>query len=313
MTAPIPTGPAEAPRPRVVDCHQHACWRGRDGEGLVRDLDEQGIAYAWLLTWNLGPEEDDPVHHEFLNPARHRADDTHPGIALPDLIAARDRHPARFVLGYCPHPSWRRAPRLLESAHAMHGARVCGEWKYRQLFDDPRSLEIFRVAGELKMPVLLHLDVPYRRGPAGRPEYQPSWFGGTVANLERALQACPQTVFIGHAPGFWREIGGGADEDPAEYPSGPVAPGGRLERLFADYPNLYADLSANSGRIALERDPEHALAFLTRHADRLLFGRDIYGGRLAAFLATLPLAAAEREKIAWRNAERLVPPPAEAL
>ena len=39
-------------------------------------------------------------------------------------------------------------------------------------------------------------------------------------------------------------------------------------------------------RIALlpaHRDPAHARAFLTRYADRLLFGRDYYGGELQAF------------------------------
>src|SRR5206468_2649605 len=43
----------------------------------------------------------------------------------------------------------------------IHGACVCGEWKFRLPFDDPRCLEVFRKAGQLGCPVVLHLDVPY--------------------------------------------------------------------------------------------------------------------------------------------------------
>ena len=40
------------PQPdRFVDAHQHPFWHFRDDRGLVRDMDEQGIACAWLLTW----------------------------------------------------------------------------------------------------------------------------------------------------------------------------------------------------------------------------------------------------------------------
>ena len=295
---------------KIVDSHQHVCWHKRNARGLVADLDAHGISYAWLLNWSMGPAEDEAEYHQYFNPALQKGDDTHPGIPLPELLAAEEKFPGRFVIGYCPNPAWREGPKLLEAAHHMHGARVCGEWKYRQLFDDPRSLEIFRTAGRLKMPVVLHLDVPYLKNPAGGSDFQRLWYGGTVANLERALQACPETNFVGHAPGFWREISGDADACPQQYPDGPVAPGGRLFQLFDKYPNLYADLSAGSGRTALKRDPKHAVIFAERYADRLLFGRDYYETELHSFLQTLPLSAATVEKIYWRNAERLVAPPA---
>jgi predicted TIM-barrel fold metal-dependent hydrolase len=44
--------------------------------------------------------------------------------------------------------------------------------------------------------------------------------------------------------------------------------------MLSDYPNLYGDLSANSGRSALARDTEFATAFLARHQDKLMFGSD---------------------------------------
>ncbi|MBS0661619.1 MAG: amidohydrolase family protein [Verrucomicrobia bacterium] len=295
---------------KIVDSHQHVNWHRRDAKGLVADCDAHGIAYAWLLSWCLGPAEYESADYQVhLNPLIMTEGASHPGIPLSELVGARDRFPGRFHVGFCPNPLWRNAAQLLEVAYHMHGVRICGEWKYRQLFDDPRSLEIFRMAGSLRMPVVLHLDVPYLRGPSSRPEYQPLWFGGTVANLERALQACPETVFIGHAPGFWREISGDADDDPKQYPDGAVTTGGRLYRLFTTYPNLYADLSAGSGRTALARDPGHAAKFVTQFSDRLLFGRDYYEQKLHEFLQTLPLRQSVVDQIYWQNAERLVPPP----
>jgi predicted TIM-barrel fold metal-dependent hydrolase len=291
--------------PQIIDSHQHVFWHGRDDAGLVADMDEQEIDLAWLLSWEVPPFEDNAGYHGVLNPLNMRADGTHAGIVLRDLLTTRDRYPERFLVGYCPHPALGDAPKLLESAVQMHGVQICGEWKFRIPFDDPRSLELFYAAGELKLPVVLHLDVPYLMQ-EGKRTYQPLWYGGTVENLERALQACPDTIFIGHAPGFWREISGDAADDPQAYPRGPIAPGGKLFRLFDEYSNLYADLSAGSARYALQRDSQHAKQFLTRYADRLLFARDYYGGDLHEFLQTLELDAAVAEKIYLRNAQKLI-------
>lgn len=292
---------------RIIDTHQHVFWHGRGDTDLVRDLDEQGIECAWLLSWEIPPFEDSQIYHAALNPVHMRTDGTHAGIPLSDLLLARARFPSRFLLGYCPHPLIGNAAELLRAAVHIHKVRICGEWKFRLPFDDPRCLELFRTAGELQLPVVLHLDVPYLPGPNGQPIYQPNWYGGTVENLERALRACPETIFIGHAPGFWRELGGNAEAESEVCPRGPVAPGGRLERLLQDYPNLYADLSAASALRALMRDPVHAVTLLETFADRLLFARDYYGGELHAYLSTLGLSRGAVEKIYHENAERLVP------
>jgi len=58
------------------------------------------------------------------------------------------------------------------------------------------------------------------------------------------------------------------------YPKTKVAPGGLTDRYLADYPNLYADMSAGSGRNALSRDEDHARGFLQRHQSKLMFGSD---------------------------------------
>ena len=96
--------------------------------------------------------------------------------------------------------------------------------------------------------------------------------------LEKALMRHPKMAFIGHSQPFWFEISTYPDDlTPEErniYPSGKVTPG-RVPYLLDNYPNLYADLSADSGGNALMRDPEYAVEFLNRYQDRLLFGTDI--------------------------------------
>jgi hypothetical protein len=46
------------------------------------------------------------------------------------------------------------------------------------------------------------------------------------------------------------------------------------DRWLGDYPNLFGDLSANSGNTALTRDPGFTADFLKRHAEKLFFGSD---------------------------------------
>jgi uncharacterized protein len=58
------------------------------------------------------------------------------------------------------------------------------------------------------------------------------------------------------------------------YPAGPVKRGGLTDKWLSEYPNLYADLSANSGNNAMSRDPEFARGFVARHKDKLIFGSD---------------------------------------
>jgi len=291
----------------IIDTHQHVFWHKRDDAGLIADMDEHGIDLAWLLSWEIPAGQYDPQYDKVLNPL-HFLDGQHRGILLSDLIQTANKYPGRFILGYCPDPGTGRAADLFESAYHIHHVRVCGEWKFRMLFDDPRCIELFRRAGSLGCPVVLHLDVPYLKNEKGQPVYQQNWYGGTVGNLERALQQCPETKFVGHAPGFWREISGDADNAPEPYPPGPITPGGRLLPLFDKYPNLHADLSAGSALYALKRDKEFSTQFIVRHADRLLFGRDIYGGDLMAYLKTLSLPAEVMEKVLFRNATAMVPP-----
>jgi predicted TIM-barrel fold metal-dependent hydrolase len=46
------------------------------------------------------------------------------------------------------------------------------------------------------------------------------------------------------------------------------------DRWLSDFPNLYGDLSANSGNNALSRDPDFSRDFIARHQTKLIFGSD---------------------------------------
>ncbi len=135
------------------------------------------------------------------------------------------------------------------------------------LTDSPEMQRVYDLAAEVQMPVLMHMQDYSFPNSSLRAPLQPQF-----ARLEAMLKAHPKTIFIGHGPSFWANIS--ADVPPAAYPTGPIKPGGLSDKMLSDYPNLYGDLSANSGRSALARDTEFATAFLARHQDKLMFGSD---------------------------------------
>lgn len=143
------------------------------------------------------------------------------------------------------------------------GARGFGEHKPGVRFDDPRNMALYAACGELKLPVLFHIDEQRNMDAPGLP------------GLEKALKEHPETVFIGHGPGWWASISGDVKQaDLGGYPKGPVTPGGAIDTLMEKYANLYGDLSAGSGASAITRDAAFGRDFLIRRADRLMFGTD---------------------------------------
>lgn len=150
------------------------------------------------------------------------------------------------------------------------GARGVGEFGTLQRFDDPVMDHMFSCCEELDLPLLFHMS--------------PNGINYGVIDeaglplLEKALQRHPKMAFIGHSQPFWFEISTYPDDlTPEErnvYPKGKVIPG-RVPYLLENYPNLYADLSADSGGNALIRDEEYALEFLDKFQDKLMFGTDI--------------------------------------
>jgi predicted TIM-barrel fold metal-dependent hydrolase len=161
-------------------------------------------------------------------------------------------------------------------------------------------MELYAVCGELKLPVLFHLDDQRNTDEPGLP------------GLERVLKAHPDTTFIGHGPGWWASISGDVKSpaDLGSYPTGPVLPGGAMDRLLEKYPNLFGELSADSGAGAIGRDKAFGREFLVRRADRIMFGTDYLspGQEVRQFdvLRSLELPAEVEGKVARDNARRLL-------
>ena len=132
-----------------------------------------------------------------------------------------------------------------------------------------------------------------------------------LPGLEAVLKKFPKLKFLGHSPGFWSEISGDvSSNDKNGYPTDRVADGGRLKYLMRRYPNLYGDISANSGLYALKRDLEHAYKFIEEFQDRLLLGLDYCSVEndmqhiewLKEAVNSGNISNEAYEKITWKNA-----------
>lgn len=169
------------------------------------------------------------------------------------------------------------------------GAVGIGELMQNLPLDAPFLQALFAAAQALDMPVTFHMSPQedYHYGVVDRPG---------LPLLEQALQAYPDVKFLGHSQPFWIEISADAPADPAgrnSWGKGPVVPGGVLPGLFERYPNLYGDLSANSGARAIMRDEEFGIRFLEDYAHRLFFATDMLNAE-----QTLPLAGWMEQKLA---------------
>jgi predicted TIM-barrel fold metal-dependent hydrolase len=177
--------------------------------------------------------------------------------------AAIARHPGRYV-------RFVRAditkPGAIEAMRKClkDGALGLGEVKYHVKVDGPEMRGVYELASEFDVPVTIHFqeDAP-----------DTGEFTTPFKSLPAMIRAYPKTKFIGHANAVWANISSDVPSNTA-YPTGKIKPGGLTDRMLAEFPNLFADLSANSGRNALGRDPEFAAAFLERHQNKLIFGCD---------------------------------------
>ena len=235
---------------------------------MLAHMDELGIEKAVLMSMG-------------ESPAELGSNDTNHAIST--------RYPERFAW-MCsldirePETVYERLAKCKEQ-----GAISIGELTQNLPFDHPFMQSVFAAAERLSLPVTFHIspEVGYNYGVVDQPG---------LPLLEKTLQAYPDVKFLGHSQPFWIEISGDAPTDPKgrnAWGKGPVTEGGALVRLFETYPNLYGDLSANSGARAIMRDEGFGLWFLEKYADRLLFGTDMLNAE-----QTMPLAAWMEEKLA---------------
>ncbi len=252
-------------RPRKIDVHVHVGPSGLDH--LIELMNTHGIDAAVNLSGGT------------------------PGKGLELQLAAAARHPGR-ILVFC-NLDWEqplRGPgygrRMADDVALAHRLGAVGVKIEKGLglgytdaggrlipVDDPELDPIFRVAGELGMPVAIHSGDPVAFWSPATPENErwnelrahPAWsFHGRglpswesiFVQLERRVARHPGTTFI--SVHF-----GNAPEDPE-----------RVAALLDRYPNLYVDTAARIPELG-RHDPDKMRALLVRHADRVLFGTDL--------------------------------------
>ena len=281
----------------IIDIHNHADYHGYGVDAVLRNMDEYGIDLTCLISWECPVTDYDPGSKYAFSPF---GDEPVPFWRCVDY---KEKAPERFLLGYCPDPRRPDSIERLKAAIDLHDISMCGELKLRMMYDNPDAVRMYRFCGQNHLPILLHLD--YELGNRGWP-WPSYWYGGGIDALERCLALCPETIFIGHAPGFWAHISNDDRGLSEAYPGGPVIPGGRIEQLLAQYPNLYCDISAGSGNNALRRDPEFTRAFLLKWQDRIVYGRDYFDNVHREVLESLALPADVLGKIYEGNARRVL-------
>ncbi|HUB34937.1 MAG TPA: hypothetical protein VMA31_18005 [Bryobacteraceae bacterium] len=240
LSGAIGSLPAQAPHENpwggpVLDLHFHM---RRTAAANVAHLDGCGVSNANLLTH---------------------------GDAAADVHDLQAQYPGRFVWFASTDITKPEAEKQLTQA-VKEGAGGFGEIKFHVAADGPELRRMYALAAELDVPILVHFqEVPHTP--------TEGVFATGFQGFEAILKAYPKTRFLGHADAFWANISAGYANDVA-YPTGPIKRGGITDKLLSDYPNLFGDLSANSGNNALSRDPEFTAGFLVRHRNKLIFGSD---------------------------------------
>ncbi|MBC8003428.1 MAG: amidohydrolase family protein, partial [Opitutaceae bacterium] len=180
------------------------------------------------------------------------------------------------------------------------GAIGIGEQKFEVAADSMDINRIAELAQEFRVPMLFH--------------FQEGTYNSGLDRFHHILDKFPRVRFVGHAQTMWANIDRNYDGK-SLYPTGKVTPGGLTDRLLKDHPNFYADMSAGSGLNALLRDEEHAIGFLERHQDKILYGSDCndvigrgpgcQGAQTIAAIRRLASSKAIERKILYGNAKKM--------
>jgi len=227
-----------APKEPILDFHQHTRYNGRTDQQLIEHQAVQQVTQTVLLPgdgWMLSVLGDN--------------------ASCAALVA---RYSDSFVRFACADAAESRTPDVLRG-NIRRGALGIGEMKFHVAVDSPEMHRVYKLADELRVPVLIHF------------EYET--YNTGLERFASILKTYPRVNFLGHAQTWWGNIS--AELDPlVMYPKGPIKPGGLTDRLLSDYPNVYGDLSAESGLSALTRDPGFGRDFVRRHAGKLIWGSD---------------------------------------
>jgi predicted TIM-barrel fold metal-dependent hydrolase len=224
----------------VIDIHQHTTYSGRTNEELIAHQRTMGITRSVLL----------PAGSKFGLAAGASGNDS--------VVALARANPKEYVFFANELPDIPETKAVIEK-YLKAGAIGIGEQKFHVQCDSKEMQLIADIAKAHGVPVLMH--------------FQHETYNLGFERFHTMLKKYSTVNFIGHAQTWWGNIDKNHNQA-VMYPKGPVTPGGITDRLLADFPNMYGDLSAGSGLNALLRDEDHAREFLKRHQNKLLYGSD---------------------------------------
>jgi hypothetical protein len=271
----------EKPRFAVIDAHNHlgdefgGGWIHRPLNELLDRLDAAGVARYVDLDggWS------EAVLHQHLDALKSKAPERFRIFGGVDWQAWPEKDEA--------FPAWAAERLRVQAGWGADGLKI---WKPFGLqvrdqqgelvkVDDPRLDPIWQTAGELHLPVTIHVaDPPAFFEPLDETNERweelhanPDWqfsdpafpsFLSIVEGLAKLVARHPQTTFIGAHVGCYAENLGWV--------------GALLDRCA----NFYVDISARIGELG--RQPYTARRFFLQYADRILFGSD-FGPDVAAY------------------------------
>ena len=276
----------------IIDIHQHMNYHLRTDEHLLAHQKAMGITTTIIL----------PAGTYVNRPSTHNGKSNGLAAKCATTEPARDfakAHPDAYLWAANEVTDLENAPVEIEK-WLKQGACMIGEQKFIVECDSPASQKLYELAGAYKVPILLH--------------FQHQTYNLGYDRFHTMLAKFPNTNFIGHAQTFWGNIDK-MQEQKNLYPKGKVTPGGLTDRYLADYPNMFADMSAGSGLNALTRDEDHTRGFFERHQDKVLYGSDCAdhlgrgpGCQGAATIAAIRKLAPNKEverKILFENSKKL--------
>lgn len=263
-----------APRFPVLDAHNHlgetfgGGWCNRPVQELLDVLDESGVSALVDLDGGWG----EAILQERLDKYKSAAPERFAIFSGVDWFAWAERG-NRF-------PEWAAGRLRVQAAWGAGGLKI---WKPfglqvrdqhgdRVAVDDSRLDPLWVTAGELGLPVTIHVGDPvafFEPLDAHNERWEelqahPEWhfpsppfppFSQVLSELANLVARHPRTTFIGAHVGCYAE-----NLDWV---------GALLERC----PNFYVDISARLGELG--RQPYSARRFFLKNADRILFGADV--------------------------------------
>jgi len=265
----VPRTPIAKSRFPVIDVHSHSDMNRigspADVDAWVRTMDEVGVETSVVFTGAVGPEFD--RQHELFRSRYPKRFQVYCDL-LTEAIDAPD-YPERAVreLERCYRAGAAGVGELSDKGWGLQGGQPPRDRRLH--LDDLRLDAFWEKCAELKLPVNIHVaDHPSCWRPLGpnqerTPDFQhfnmvgkdvPS-YEELLAMRDRLLARHPRTIFIAC---HLSNQGNNLDE---------------LAKALDRFPNLYLDISARD--YELGRQPRHALAFLTRYRDRVMFGTDM--------------------------------------